>query len=283
MIRLSEHKRNNFQTCRLKYKLKLEYQEKEKGYPLALGIVVQAALASWDLDRNETKAVEAAFKSIEGIVVEKGDELLEEAVSLLDVYWTKYRDTLNKPLATETSFGRRDSKYKVLIAPDIEHSGRFDGIDEYVGKLYVKERKVTGQQPGNFWKAYDLHPQSIGYVYAARQIYGEVIADLPLVGYEVDAIFRANYKSPEPKCERRYFEVSSEVMNRWHTSMIGLGGEVERAHKEDNFFPNWGACHAYYGECEFFQYCSSNLDQAVLLSTHEKIDWEKVKQQRLQD
>lgn len=273
MIRLSEHKRNNFQTCRFKYKMSLEWQAKIKPYPMALGILVQDALMVWDLTGDEDKAVDAMLKSLEKIEVEEPDKLLEEASYLLDGYFNKYRDTLDISLATEIPFGKKDAKLKVFLAPGVEFTGRMDGISSQVGISWVKERKTSGQAPGQFWKKYELDPQSIGYVYAARQLF----PDFPVKGVMIDAIFRQNYKNPEPKYERQFFEIGDDILNRWHEMMIQLAQDMEEAKAKDTYYSNWGACHAYFGECEYWGYCTSKYNQAVLESTHAKIERESQK------
>lgn len=266
IITLRNHKRNYFQTCRKKFDLLSKWETKEKPFALALGIAVHAGIEVWDLKKDDDKALEACLNEIETISLDEKEELQEQAARLLFGYFDKYRDDTSVTfISAETEFGSGSSSTKVLIAPGVEYEGRMDGMRSHNSRLLVKETKTTSLWPDAFFRKYEFDPQAIGYVFSAKQLYEQEV-----YGVLVDAIFKPIYKRPEPVYEQRVVRITPEMLSRWQEMMIHTAGQIREAQEKGLFYESWDACHAYYGLCEFWGFCTTG-EMAVLEGTHKRI------------
>ena len=256
-MRLSNHQISLFLTCHRKYKLKSlnKWTEIDIKPALLIGKAVHAALATLIATSDEVKFMEAAFAELG----ENPDQAITEQVFvIIDGYREKYKKDWLTPLTSETTIIANLTK-------QIKYEVRIDGLVENSDGVWVKETKTSGVAPGSFFKQFDYDRQTTGYVWACREKYPEI----EIKGVVIDALFKPSQRSPEPKYEREYIEVSWTKVKEWKKETLQIAREIKRCLKSKVWYGT-DLCLLHYGECEFWEYCSNGQDKRILKTTHVK-------------
>ena len=256
-MRLSNHQISLFLTCHRKYKLKsiLKWEALDIKPALIIGKAVHAALAMLASTNDEVKVMQAAFNELG---VEPDPRITEQVFLLVDGYKEKYKKDWLSPITSETTI-------LANLTRQITYEARIDGLVENSEGVWVKEIKTSGTAPGSFFKQFEYNRQTTGYVWACREKYSE----MEIKGIIIDAIFKPSQKSPEPKYEREYIEVSPEKVKEWKQNTLWIAREIKKCLKSKTWYGT-DLCLLHYGQCEFWEYCSGGQNKRVLLTTHVK-------------
>lgn len=245
-----------FLQCPFKYKIKAQgWQERDKPDKLTIGTAVHAGLATWSLTIDEAKACADAFA-----LLGEDDDLTDLVFLLLNGYFRKYRDDRLTMVCAETEFS-------VPLLTQVQHGVevscalRIDGLVQYDEKYWILERKTTAMAPGNFWHLYRLNRQATGYLWASR-----IKFELPIAGVCIDAVFKPNYKTPEPKYERRF--LTNCDTEAWYKDTVQIVGAMLEAERKDEFYKTWACFSRYNSACELLEYCAGGELIEILNSTH---------------
>lgn len=258
---LRNHEIDNFLQCRRKYKLKCDgWTEHDRDENLLIGSAVHAALADWALKKDETAALQLAFKEV-GTVE---GEIAEHVYLILSEYFVRYKNDRLVPIATETEFTVPLAEVTVDgVEYDVQIGMRTDGLVSYEGGIWVKESKTTGFPPATFWRKFLLDRQTLEYYWGWRKK-----SELRISGVVVDAMFKPRKnQNPEPKFDRQYFSPTPFDVARWERETISIARDIIRT-RHDNDYYGSGKCQSYGKFCEFYDYCCNGENPAVLASTH---------------
>jgi hypothetical protein len=258
-VELRNHNIDDFNQCRLKYKLKRDgWRSLDPSFDLKVGEAVHAGLAVWYTTKDNTEMHAAAF----AVIPEDQQEAKEMTFAILEGYVETYAYDTMQIISPEIEIKHPLTKVS-FRGPNLTIGGRLDGLVVYDGENWVLENKTTGKVPGNFWKKYEFDRQTQEYTWLARQLFPEH----NIVGTMVNAMFKPNNRKPEPTFERRFFRYSPKTLEIWRQETINIGLDIRRAIETDNFYRS-GRCFNGQQICEFIEYCASDFNNDVLRSTH---------------
>lgn len=142
-------------------------------------------------------------------------------------------------------------------------SGRIDRLAFLNGMDRVVDVKTTSIGGDQFIQSFQLSNQTIGYLWAARQMW----PDFDLRGFAIDAIHlkkptKSGYgdlmsrgpRGGEPPLQffRPFFEYSSERIQQWQANMLTLIEDFVHSLTR-NYFPlNTYHCFNKFGRCPYF-------------------------------
>jgi hypothetical protein len=151
-------------------------------------------------------------------------------------------------------------------------SGRIDLVAAAHGKTRVVDHKTTSIAGDQYIPAFLLSNQTIGYVWAARQLW----PDLDVSGFCLNAIYIrkpgegvTNLTAKGPRGGpapldffRAYFDYSEERVDQWETNAMVIVEDFIRCLTR-RFFPMFtNSCFNKYGRCQYHDVCS--IDQPVV-------------------
>lgn len=143
-------------------------------------------------------------------------------------------------------------------------SGRIDRVSHLAGANRVIDVKTTSMGGDQFIQGFQLSPQTIGYVWAAQQMWPE----LTLRGFALDAIYlkkpsksnamiglmEKGIRGGEPALQffRAYFDYGQERIDQWADNTLAIIEDFVHCLKR-NFFPLYtNHCFNKFGRCPYF-------------------------------
>lgn len=224
---------------------------------------------------------------------------------LPDYEWTILNDSLKQPIierAFELPLGvlELDAELYTLQEPvfcsklHIAWSGRTDVIAECFGKRCIVDHKTTSVLTDSYIQSYIIASQTIGYVWAAQQLWPELNIDsfcLNLIylkrpssstGYAT-ALTDRGPRGGEPMLsfQRNYFHYSPERIEQWASNTLAIISDFIHC-LQRNFFPMHTAwCVNKFGMCPYYESCKQDNPEVrtnVLMSNaFETVSWNPVR------
>lgn len=242
-----------------------------KSHRVALTEALDALAAEWHLLYS-------------GGILPTESRTLENAERLFRGYAAKFAGQAYIPLSSETPFA-----VDAGVTPaghTVRRTGIMDEYCEFGGRRYVLDFKTSGRDyPGGAWMdAWRTAEQFLGYVFAARQLYGACEG----------VIVHGMWVHTPPKRSGKYaFEdyftadiitFSDSHIEEWHRDFLRTIDRREAARAADDWSPNSGsACKTVYGLCDYHKWCSSTPEIRPQITNiyYEKRLWQPLEAQRL--
>lgn len=173
-------------------------------------------------------------------------------------------------------------------------SGRTDAIAECFGKRCIVDHKTTSILTDDYLKSYLFASQTIGYVWAAQQLWPQLLVDhfcLNLIylkrptaqgGYERSLVERGpRGGDPSLSFQRHYFRYTPERINHWTANTLSIVSDFIHCLAR-NFFPMHTAwCVNKFGICPYHEACrqdNKEVERNVLLSNmYSDVTWNPVR------
>jgi len=182
------------------------------------------------------------------------------------------------------------SEPRFVETVSVAWSGKIDAIAECNSRVRVVDHKTTSIAGDNFVQDFKLSNQTIGYVWAAQQLF----PDLNVTGFCGNAIHlkkpgASGYGSdlllkgprggdPSLNFFRFYFEYSPERLVQWERNAISLCSDFVHCLVR-NYFPShtkW--CFGKYGRCPYHDACvideESVREHFLLSAVFEPVTWD---------
>lgn len=198
--------------------------------------------------------------------------------------WKEERKTVGWPSSPAVELNGE------VAVPGARHpyAYKIDRVVKTQGQYLVEDHKTTTRFDKNFFSAFELDNQMMGYAMAAQLITGQPIAGVRINAYVIhkhESIF-----------ESRTISYSQVRLDDWVRNLDSWLGRIEEAQMEydartspssskntdeqraaDSAFPmNLWACHGRkYGSCSYIGVCSMppHLRQRVLENDFEQTPW----------
>ena len=240
----------------------------------SFGHAIHAALRSyhelWDIDR----AVEVFKRHWQ---TPPGEELytVERGEELLRAYAAHYGVEPFQFIALERTF-------ELELPNGYRYCGRFDGIIEWDGTVYVYDAKTTSRLGQFFFKRWRPSLQMTGYVWAAQKLLGR-----PVKGVLIDALrigtrtfaFARDISSREPWELEEFERVVTDLIatierKRELTRTFRELSESEATIRASLWPPNWTSC-GDFGMCPYRELCLCPGDDAERIAEvmYERRPW----------
>lgn len=160
-------------------------------------------------------------------------------------------------------------------------AGRLDRIVEVGGLYYIEDHKTTSRLDKNYFTAFELSNQMMGYTYLAKHL----LPSLPVVGVRINL---AHILTAKTEFYRQEIQFSPPKLERWMQQtnhwMKRLAKDYELAAAEgmplipDAAFPQHfglNGCDRKYGKCGYFGVCSSGprIQADILERDYDILPW----------
>lgn len=153
-------------------------------------------------------------------------------------------------------------------------SGRIDLVAHCNNMNRVVDHKTTSIGGDQFVQSFQLSNQTIGYDWAAQQIWPELFPYGSLSGFCLDAIF---FKKPAGNTEltskgprggdpalqffRNYFEYSQDRVDQWAANQLTVIEDFVHSIVRNNFPMYTAHCFNKFGRCPYYDVCTiDNLE-----------------------
>lgn len=139
--------------------------------------------------------------------------------------------------------------------------GYFDGLCEYGGEIFVRERKTTkGMLNKRYFDQWSPEPQVSTYALAADLLYPDLrIAGVMLEGVQTGVNFC--------RFGRRMIKRTPEQREEWLNELPHWFEQAARMAERGHFPMNEGSCHQFFG-CEFRDICSKSKSKRQMFLEH---------------
>jgi hypothetical protein len=148
-------------------------------------------------------------------------------------------------------------------------SGRIDLIAFCNAMNRVVDHKTTSMGGDQFVQSFQLSNQTIGYCWAAQQMWPSLFPRDYVTGFALDAIF---FKKPtgnvgltdkgprggEPACQffRNYFEYGQERVDQWAANALTIVEDFVHSIVRNNFPMYTAHCFNKFGRCPYYDVCT---------------------------
>jgi hypothetical protein len=208
---------------------------------------------------------------------------LDNAKKLFTGYVTKFVNHDYQPKAIEVPFdvevGQTPAGNRAF------RTGIFDEFCTFNGRPYVLDFKTSTPYPGGDWfNGWRTSEQFMGYVWAARQLYGECHGVI-IHGVWVKApakTARAKYKF-EDYFTADVITYTEAQLQEWKDWFLRTLDRREQDRQNQSYEPNFSSACKNYGGCDYFRWCSTDPAARPLVEPiyYEKIDWTPLATERL--
>lgn len=156
-------------------------------------------------------------------------------------------------------------------------SGKVDQIVEFDDRRWVMDHKTTSMGGATFYADFELSQQTIGYVWAARQMF-----DFEIEGFLLDAAFcrRVTKTGKGLEFDRQFFTYSEWHLQEWMDDIKSqIGSFIDQL--VAGYFPKktkW--CMGKYGACPYHDVCTLPPDQRKVMlnsSAYGNVTWSPLK------
>jgi len=289
---------STFQTCPIKYKLRIVDGWTGKGKSAALGFggAFHDGLAAW----YRTHDREAGLAAIEAAwpmgMPSEDYRTLTKCLTTFKEYVREYPDETfqiigypDSPMV-ECTFNLDTGMYlncygcgrqwdgtievvgrSVIVEGDsaclgcggtlepVEWGGIFDGLIEFAGTIYVFEHKTTSVLGGYYFNQFKPNQQVTGYVWAGGQLGGKQVG-----GAMINAI--GVYKAGKTKFERRITSRSPHEIAEWLRNVRNSCQQIKDCERRGVWPMYTHSCSMYSG-CEFHSIheLGTEIERAKLL------------------
>lgn len=209
---------------------------------------------------------------------------LANAELLFRGYTAKFVRHNYKPITIETPFSVDAGT--TAGGRVVKRTGIMDEYCEFNGLRYVLDLKTSAIYPGGSWMdVWRTSEQLLGYVYAARALYGSCAG----------AIIHGIWVHTPPKTTRNKYKLedyfTAEIINfsdaqidEWQFDFLASIDRREEARASGHWSPNLGsACKSVYGLCDYFKWCSSTPEIRPQIEQiyYERQAWQELSADRL--
>jgi len=236
-----------FMKCPRAYYWRMHKHLQVPGIALHFGKAVHAALAVWNKENSEEKALCIFKEEMKSLIDEDPKRNLTTGIEALKAYFERWKDEAYKTIDVEVGFALDVKASK----EDFTFIGKIDRIIEspFLG-LGIMEHKTTTIAGEGWLERVDPNLQMEGYITALETIYGE----RPFGGV-LDVIhIHENPKSRKPAI--RVLKTKWDSFD-WSMNVSSWYDKIYECNKE-NFHPkNTEACKPIIGySCAYQELCS---------------------------
>ena len=150
-------------------------------------------------------------------------------------------------------------------------SGRTDAIAECFGKRCIVDHKTTSVLTSDYIQSYVIASQTIGYVWAAQQLWPDLSIDhfcLNVIylkkptatgGYERSLVERGPRGGEPPLMfQRHYFPYSPSRVSQWVANTLAIVSDFVHCLARNQFPMHTAWCTNKFGLCPYYTACSQD-------------------------
>lgn len=137
-------------------------------------------------------------------------------------------------------------------------TGKIDLCVKRQGAHWIVDHKTTSMLGPTFWEHFHLSNQTIGYVWAANQMFGERFAGL---GVNCIASRKPTKTGTPTEFHRQYFPYRDDQVEEWETNTMHLVADFLANLRRDYFPMTTAWCMGKYGKCKYHDVCTLPLAQ----------------------
>jgi hypothetical protein len=282
----------------MKYKLRLQENLVTKGSSpgRGFGSVLHKAREVWRQGLKDGKphpialqeaqtALDNEYKKVIGAGIGLDERRsLANAKLLFNGYTAKFSGQNYTPVHVEVPF--KVNMGKSPAGNEVYRTGIIDEVCQFQGRQYVLDFKTSTPYPGGSWfDGWRTSDQFMGYLWVARQIYGETH------GVIVHGVWvhtpaktsRAKYKF-EDYFTADIITFSDGQLEEWREKFLRAVDRREADKQSGEFDSNFGsACKAYGMTCDYFKWCSSDpkIRPQIESIYYDRIKWTPLDDERL--
>lgn len=286
-----------YRDCGRKYDLRLNQNLvlKARGGGRGAGAVLHKAREIWRLGLLAGKPRDVAFNAgMNALELEwlgafpngvQADEKrgIENLKRLFTGYVSKFVNHGYTPISIEKEFdlyvGQSNEGHTVY------RTGILDEFCHFNGRPYVLDFKSSSIYPGGSWfDGWRTSDQFMGYLWAARQVHGDVhgviihgvwVHTPPKTG-------RGKYKF-EDYFTADIITFTDSQLDEWRTNFLATVDRRERDKTNNDWQPNWGSACKSYGGCDYFKWCTADDKSRPLVEPiyYDRIAWTPLAETRL--
>jgi len=133
-------------------------------------------------------------------------------------------------------------------------TGKIDALIQFTEGYFVMDHKTTSVAGPGFFKEFELSQQTIGYTWAARQIFS-----LPIRGLLLNALIgRAPSKTGVALTfERQRYIYRDDQLEEWKSDVQSLINDYLFCLQTGDFPRKTKSCVSKYGTCGYHEVCSA--------------------------
>ena len=226
-----------------------------------------------------------------GPVVERAFELplgVLEVGAEIDMPWLEFAELTATGNSVTTGFPARKKVFVSHI--HVAWSGRVDAIVHANGMARICDHKTASDKRYLNPQKYHLANQTIGYVWAAKQLF----PSLDVKGFLLNgiifrkptgagSIFDKGPRGGEPALSfaRYYYEYSDERLLWWANNALTIVSDFIHCLTRNEFPSHTAWCHGTYGPCPYLEVCEQDspaMREALINSDRYKtVTWNPVK------
>lgn len=311
LLVLDNSSMEKFTTCPRASQYYSVYRREASGSSAALvfGGAVHVGLEQYYLGASQEKVISSALKFLQDKPIPVDDyrtpaalaDLLIAYIERCDLPDYKLEVVDNGTKLIETAFevplGRIEvgakiklpqwQSYRPIRYIYLAWSGRMDIIGLAHEQIRVVDHKTSKIDDGNYLKSYLLATQTLGYVWASRQIWPELDITsfcLNLIRFKQPTgsgpITLPGPRGGKPALEfsRHYYNYSRDRINEWRENVLAICSDFISNLVRGYFpqHPQW--CFGKYGQCQYHHVCSTderNVRETILNSElYKTVTWD---------
>lgn len=203
------------------------------------------------LTLNDQPAVEIPFSLPLGVVDLGGEHELEYS-------WADIVDPDSWPSHFDTEDVDYSAANVIVSEIHVYWTGKMDIAASMDGANWVIDHKTSSMVGPTFYNHFQLSGQTVGYTWAAQQIFNQ-----PFAGLMVNVIVgRKPTKTGVPTAfERQRFYYTADRVSEWESNTLTLVSDFMTSLIRNNFPMNPSWCAGKYGMCKYHEVCTLPRNQ----------------------